>query len=435
VIERYTRPQMGRIWADESRFQKWLDVELAVCEVLAERGEIPPEAMGAIRQRARFDVPGILEIEARVKHDVIAFLTNVAGYVGPDSRYVHVGLTSSDVLDTALALQLVEASDVLIADLEALIDVLEHKAREHRMTVMVGRTHGIHAEPVTLGLKFALWHAETRRHLHRVRSARETVRCGKLSGAVGTFAHIEPEVEAEVCRRLGLEPAPISTQVLQRDRHAEYVTTLAIVASSLDKFATEVRNLQRTEIREVEEFFSRGQKGSSAMPHKRNPVACEQISGLARVVRANAQAALENVPLWHERDISHSSAERVILPDSTILLDYMISRFTTIAGQLLVYPERMRENLDKMRGLVFSQAVLLALTRGGMTREQAYECVQRNAMKVWETGTGFRELVEADPEIRSALSQKEIAACFDLERQLRHVDTIYRRVFGEASGR
>ena len=429
MIERYTRPEMGRLWSDESRFRRWLEVELAVCEALAERGEIPAEALRTIREKARFDVAEIHAIEERVKHDVIAFLTSVANAVGPDSRFIHKGLTSSDVLDTALALQLVEAADRIIAGVETLQGVLRRRAGEHRMTVMVGRTHGIHAEPVTLGLKFALWHAEMDRNLVRLRAARETVRVGKLSGAVGTFAHLGPDVEDDVCRRLGLKPAPIATQVLQRDRHAEYLCALAVTAASIEKFATEIRNLQRTDIREVEEPFGMGQKGSSAMPHKRNPVVCENLTGLARLVRVNALAALENVALWHERDISHSSVERVILPDSTILLDTMLARFTTVVDGLLVYPERMLENLGRMKGLVFSQALLLELVEAGATREEAYDWVQRSAMKVWETGKEFRALVEDDPDIAKTLSPEAIAACFDLGRHLRHVDTLFRRVF------
>ncbi len=434
MIERYTRPEMGRIWTDESRFQRWLEVELAVCEVRGQRGEIPADSLQTIRRRARFDVAAIREIEQRVKHDVIAFLTNVGSSVGPDARYIHFGLTSSDVIDTALALQLLDASDLLIGGVERLKAVLQRRAREHRMTVMAGRTHGIHAEPITFGLKLAVWHAEMERNLKRLRSARETVRTGKLSGAVGTFAHVDPDLEEVVCRRLGLAPAPVSTQILQRDRHAEFVAALAITASSIDKFATEIRNLQRTDIREVEELFSEGQKGSSAMPHKRNPVGCEQLSGLARVVRANAQAALENVTLWHERDISHSSAERIILPDSTILLDYMLDRFTTLVDGLIVYPERMKENLERTRGLVFSQSILLALLRAGAGREQAYEWVQRCAMRAWQTGADFQELAGADPDIRKILDPKQIAACFDFGSHLRHIDTVFRRVFGTDGG-
>jgi adenylosuccinate lyase len=423
---------MGQLWSDESRFRRWLEVELAVCEVLAEQGGIPPEAMRTIRERARFDVAEIHEIELNVKHDVIAFLTSVANAVGPESRFIHMGLTSSDVLDTALALQLGEAADRIIAGVESLMAVLRERAFEHRMTVMVGRTHGIHAEPVTLGLKFALWHAEMERNLVRLRAARETVRVGKLSGAVGTFAHLEPEVEEEVCRRLGLTPAPIATQVLQRDRHAEYLCALAVTACSIEKFATEIRNLQRTDIREVEEPFTKGQKGSSAMPHKRNPVGCENLTGLARIVRADAVAAMENVALWHERDISHSSVERVILPDATILLDYMLARFTGIVTGLVVYPERMRENLVRMKGLIFSQALLLGLVDAGATREQAYDWVQRSAMKVWETGEEFHALVARDPDIAAILPAERIAACFEMSRYLRHVDTLFRRVFKDA---
>jgi adenylosuccinate lyase len=425
---------MARIWTDESRFGRWLDVELAVCEELAARGEIPPEAMETIRRKARFDVAGILEIEEKVKHDVIAFLTNVAGYVGEESRFIHMGLTSSDVLDTALALQLVASADRLITDLQSLLGVLERRAHEHRMTVMVGRTHGIHAEPITFGLKLAVWYAEMGRNLDRLRAARERIRVGKLSGAVGTFAHQDPSLEAAVCRRLGLEPAPVSTQIIQRDRHAEFASVLAILASSIEKIATEIRNLQRTDILEVEEYFSSGQKGSSAMPHKRNPITSEQLSGLARVIRGNAQAALQNVPLWHERDISHSSVERVILPDSTILADYMLVRLTNLVDRLLVYPERMRENLEKMRGLVYSQSLLLALVRAGVTREQSYEWVQRCAMKVWQSSDDLKSLAGSDPDIQRVLGAGEIAACFDLKRHLRHVEAIFARLFANREG-
>jgi adenylosuccinate lyase len=431
MIERYTRPEMGRLWTDEARFATWLEVEIAVCEALASRGRIPAAELATIRERAGFDVRRIAEIEAEVRHDVIAFLTSVSEKVGPASRHIHYGLTSSDVLDTALALTLVRAADLILADLDRLMAVLKRRGLEHRRTVMVGRTHGIHAEPYTLGLKFAGWYAEAARNRERVARARDEVRFGKISGAVGTYAHLGPDVEAEVLSRLGLLVEPVSTQVVPRDRHAAYVSTLAVLACSVDRIVTEIRHLQRTDVREVEEPFAKGQKGSSAMPHKRNPVGCENLSGLARLVRSHAGAALENVALWHERDISHSSVERVILPDATILVDYMLNRLAGILDGLLVYPDAMRENLDKTRGLVFSQAVLLALTRSGMTREAAYAAVQRNAMKVWEGGAGFRELLDGDPEVAAVLSKADVAAAFDPSAALRHVDAIFARVFGD----
>jgi len=423
---------MGRIWSDENRFRLWLRVEIAVCEALAERGVIPRRALAVIRSRAGFDVADIARIEEKVRHDVIAFLTSVARRVGPDSRFIHLGLTSSDVVDTALALQLVEASDLLIAGVGKLRAALRERAFEHRDTVMIGRTHGIHAEPITFGLKLALWYEEMGRNLARLERARETVRVGKLSGAVGTFAHLGPDVEADVCRRLGLVPDPIANQVIQRDRHAELVTAIALAASSMDKITTEIRNLQRTDVREVEEPFAKGQKGSSAMPHKRNPVVCEQISGLARLMRSNAQAALENVPLWHERDISHSSVERVILPDSTILLDYTLAKLTWIVSGLLVYPDRMQENLDRMKGLVYSQTLLLALAQGGLTREAAYEAVQRASMRVWAGEGTLREMVLREEKIVATLGRRGVEACFDPRRHLRRVPELFRRVFGRS---
>ncbi len=431
MIERYTRAEMGRLWTDEARFATWLEVELAVCEALGARGMIPAADLAAIREKAGFDTKRIAEIEAEVRHDVIAFLTSVSEKVGPPARHIHYGLTSSDVLDTALALTLVRAADLILADLGRLMEVLRRRALEHRRTVMVGRTHGIHAEPYTLGLKLAGWYAEAARNRERLGAAREEIRHGKISGAVGTYAHLGPEIEAEVLERLGLRPEPVSTQVVPRDRHAAYVSALAVTASSVDRIATEIRHLQRTDVREVEEPFAKGQKGSSAMPHKRNPVGAENLCGLARLVRSHAGAALENVALWHERDISHSSVERVILPDSTILVDYMLSRLTGILDGLLVYPDAMRANLDKMRGLVFSQAVLLALTRAGMSRDAAYAAVQRNAMKVWEGSAGFRDLLASDPEVSAALSGADLDAAFDASQTLRHVDAIFSRVFGE----
>ena len=432
MIPRYTRPEMGRIWSDENRFRLWLKVEIAVCEALAARGVVPRRALAVIKARAGFDVAEIERIEEKVRHDVIAFLTSVANRVGPDSRFIHLGLTSSDVVDTALAMQLVEAADLLIDGVDALRSALRRRAFEHRDTVMIGRTHGIHAEPITFGLKLALWHEEMGRNRARLERARENVRVGKLSGAVGTFAHLGPDVEADVCRRLGLAPDPIANQVIQRDRHAELVTTIALTASSMDKITTEIRNLQRTDVREVEEPFAKGQKGSSAMPHKRNPVVCEQVSGLSRLMRSNAQAALENVPLWHERDISHSSVERVILPDSTILLDYTLAKLTWIVSDLLVYPERMQENLDRMKGLVYSQTLLLALARGGLTREDAYEAVQRASMRVWAGEGTFLETVLQEKPIVATLGRRGVEACFDPRRHLRAVPVLFRRVFGSA---
>ncbi|HEY7680972.1 MAG TPA: adenylosuccinate lyase [Terriglobia bacterium] len=429
MIPRYTRPEMGAIWTDENKFQKWLEVELVTAEVLAERGEIPAEAARAMRAKARFDVKRIGEIEAEVKHDVVAFTTAVAENLGPESRYLHYGLTSNDVVDTAQALQLREASRLILEGLRRLGETLKKRAFEFKDTAMVGRTHGVHAEPITFGLKLANWYAENRRNLERMERAGQDMAVGKLSGAVGTFAHIGPEVEEKICERLGLRAAPISSQVIQRDRHAHYVATLAVIAASLEKIALEIRSLQRTEVREAEEYFGKGQKGSSAMPHKRNPVSCEQICGLARVVRANALAALEDVALWHERDISHSSVERVILPDSTILTDYLLDRTRRILEQLLVYPERMRQNLEMTQGLVFSGQLLLDLAAKGVLREQAYQWVQRNAMKAWENGDDFRKLVAADPDISRSLTAAEQAAAFDLKRQLRHVDAIFARVF------
>ena len=429
MIPRYTRPAMGAIWTEENKFKQWLEVELAAAEVLAERGEIPAEAARALRQKAKFDVKRIAEIEAEVKHDVVAFTTAVSENLGPESRWLHFGLTSNDVVDTAQALLVREASALILEDLAQLGEVLHRRAIEFKDTVMVGRTHGVHAEPITFGLKLANWYAENHRNIARMVRAAEEMAVGKISGAVGTFAHVGPEVEEAICAKLGLEAAPISSQVIQRDRHAYYLSTLAVIAASLDKIATEIRALQRTEVREAEEYFSKGQKGSSAMPHKRNPVGCEQICGLARVVRSNAQAALENVALWHERDISHSSVERVILPDSTILVDYLLYRTRVTIEKLFVYPERMRKNLDLTRGLVFSGQLLLDLAAKGVLREEAYLWVQRNAMRAWENGEDFRKLVDADPDITRVLSAAEINAAFDLARHLRNVDAIFARVF------
>ncbi len=431
MISRYSRPEMAALFSDEARFARWLDVEIPACEVLAKRGEIPAEAVAVIREKAGFDVQRIHEIEAEVKHDVIAFLSSVAEKVGPESRYIHYGLTSSDVVDTALALTLFSAAALVRQDVEQLMATCRRQALAHRHTVMIGRTHGIHAEPTTLGMKFLLWYADLDRSLARLDASRERLRVGKLSGAVGTYAHLGPEVEEEVCLLLGLQPAPISTQVLQRDRHGEYLAVLGLLASTVEKMALEVRNLQRTDDREVEEPFGRGQKGSSAMPHKRNPVGCENITGLARVVRANVQAGMENIALWHERDISHSSVERVILPDSSILVDYMIHRMDGILAGLLVYPERMLENMNRLHGLTFSGVVLLALVRTGLTRDEAYLMVQRNAMKVWEQKGSLKDLLAADEEVAGRLGPEELDRLFDLDYQLRHVDQVYERVLGE----
>jgi adenylosuccinate lyase len=430
MIERYTRPEMGQLWTQENKFKTWLQVEILVCEALAELGKIPQEAVNRIRERAKFDVKRIEEIEKEVRHDMIAFLTNVGEFVGEDARYLHLGLTSSDVIDTALGIQLKQASEILENDIQHLLEVIKSRALEHKNTLMIGRTHGIHAEPITFGLKMAVWYTEMKRNQERLRRAKETVSCGKISGAVGTFANIDPFVEAYVCRKAGLTPAPVSTQIIQRDRHGEFVSVLALMASSLDKFATEIRGLQKTEIREVEEPFYEGQKGSSAMPHKRNPVSCEQISGLARVVRGYVVAALEDIPLWHERDISHSSVERIILPDSTILLDYMLTHFTRILRDLRVYPENMKRNLGLTRGLIFSESLMLLLTTKGLSRERAYKLVQRNAMQVWDQGVEFKKLILEDPDIRTHLTEEEIEACFNLEHHLQRVDFIFQRVFG-----
>jgi adenylosuccinate lyase len=429
MISRYTDPQMGSIWTDQNKFQKWLEVEIATAEVEAEAGLIPKSAARAIRRKARFEVERILEIEKKVKHDVIAFTTNVAEHVGRESRYLHYGLTSNDVVDTAQALQVREASQILLARLNRLGEVLKRRAFEFKHTPMIGRTHGIHAEPITFGCKLAIWYAENQRNTERVAYAAEQMRVGKISGAVGTYTHLPPVIEKKICARLGLRPAPASSQVIQRDRHAFYLCTLAVVAASLEKIALEVRGLQRTEVREAEEYFSPEQKGSSAMPHKRNPVTAEQITGLARVVRANAQAALENVALWHERDISHSSVERIILPDSTILVDYLLGKTTRLLETLLVYSGRMRENLDLLKGLIFSGQLLLDLVEKGALREEAYRWVQRNAMQVWETREDYRTLIERDPDIRRYLTPKEIASVFNVERYLKHVDGIFRQVF------
>ncbi len=436
MIQRYTRPEMGRIWSEQNKFQTWLEVELAAAEVLAELGEVPAEAARLLRQHAGFDLERIHQIEREVKHDVIAFTTAVAERMAAAgaadaSRWLHYGLTSYDVVDTALALQLRQAADLLAGGLERLCEALKRRAFEFKDTPQVGRTHGVHAEPVTFGLKFALWYDEGRRNLGRLRAAAEEAAVGKISGAVGTYAHLGPEAEERICARLGLKPARISSQVVSRDRHAFYLAVLALIAALLEKIALEIRHLQRTEVLEAEEAFAAGQKGSSAMPHKRNPVACEQICGLARVVRANLQAAFENIALWHERDISHSSVERIILPDSAILTDYLLERTTQLIENLRVYPDRIARNLRLTRGLIFSGQLLLDLAAAGMLREQAYRIVQAHAMRCWEQGEDFRAAIESDPAIRAFLSPEQIAASFSLERQLRNTGRIFKRVFGE----
>ena len=429
MIPRYTRPEMGKVWSEENRFRAWLKVEIAATETLAEAGKVPKEAARVIRESANFDVKRINEIEAEVKHDVIAFTTSVAEFVGPESRWFHYGLTSNDVVDTAQALLITEASKIISADLKRLSEVLKRRAWEFKDTPMIGRTHGIHAEPVTFGFKLANWYSETQRNIARFQMAAEDMRVGKLSGAVGTLAHLDPEIEEAICARLGLKAAAVSSQVIQRDRHAFYLATLAVIASTLDKIATEIRHLQRTEVREAEEFFSEKQKGSSAMPHKRNPVTCEQISGLARVVRSNAQAGFENVALWHERDISHSSVERVILPDSTTLIDYMLQKTASLIDTLFVYPERMKANLESTGGLVFSGQLLLDLVEHGVSREDAYRIVQSHAMKAWKEGLNFRELILNDAEITRRVPRQQIERAFDAKRQLRNIDRIFARVF------
>jgi adenylosuccinate lyase len=422
---------MTAIWTDEAKFQRWLQLEIAAVEARMEAGIVPPHALDTIKEKAAFNVEEILEIEKETKHDVIAFLTNVANYVGPDSRYIHEGLTSSDVVDTCLAMQMRDAGAILVNDIEQLVAVLAKRAVEFKYTVEMGRTHGIHAEPTTFGLKLLLWHEEMKRNLERMKRAVETISVGKISGAVGTYQHLSPDIEAAVCRKLGLEPSSISTQILQRDRHAEFATTMAIVGSSIEKFSVELRHLQRTEVREAEEYFSKGQKGSSAMPHKRNPITFERLTGLARVVRSNSVAALENVALWHERDISHSSVERIIMPDSTIALCYMLRTFSESLETLLVYPERMEENFNSSYGLTTSQTLLLALTAKGLTREDAYRLVQRNAMESWATKTHLRELVLKDEELLRHISAEEIAGLFSFDTILGKlkdsVDVIFKR--------
>ncbi|MGD7046191.1 adenylosuccinate lyase [Jeotgalibacillus proteolyticus] len=428
MIERYTRPEMGAIWTEQNRFQAWLEVEILACEAWAELGDIPKEDVKKIRENASFDVARIQEIEAETRHDVVAFTRAVSETLGAEKKWVHYGLTSTDVVDTALSYILRQANEILLKDIENFVDILAAKAKEHKMTVMMGRTHGVHAEPTTFGLKLALWHEEMKRNLDRFKHAASGVEFGKMSGAVGTYANINPFVESYVCEKLGLQAAPISTQTLQRDRHAEYLATLALIATSIEKFAVEVRSLQKSETREVEEFFSKGQKGSSAMPHKRNPIGSENMTGLARLIRGYMQTAYENVPLWHERDISHSSAERVILPDATIALNYMLNRFGNIVKNLTVFPDNMKRNMDRTLGLIYSQRVLLALIDKGLSREEAYDTVQPKAMEAWEKQVHFRELVEAEDAITSKLTPDEIEDCFDYHYHLQHVDTIFTRL-------
>jgi len=431
VIARYSRAEMSRIWEPENRFSKWLEVEIAACEAWAKLGKIPKKSLDKIKKTARFDVGRIDEIEKTVKHDVIAFLTSVAEHVGPDSRFIHIGLTSSDVLDTSLALLLVEAADIIIGDIDGLMAVIKDKAYQHKMTVMMGRSHGIHAEPTTFGLKMAGWYDEMSRNRERMRHAKDTVACGKISGAVGTFSSIDPRVEAYALKKLGLAPESVATQVVHRDRHAEYFSALAVVASSIEKFAVEIRHLQRTEVLEAEEPFTPGQKGSSAMPHKRNPILSENLTGLARLVRGYAVSAMENVALWHERDISHSSVERVIAPDATILVDFMLYRATGLIRDLVVYPDNMAANMDRLKGLVYSQKALLKLVEKGLTREEAYSAVQRNAMKVWAGLGDFKSTLLEDAEVMNYLSVKDVDGCFDVKPYLAHVDYIFKRTFAK----
>jgi adenylosuccinate lyase len=432
MIERYARREMAVIWTQENRFKRWLDVELAACEAWNRLGKIPGGSLRVIKEKADFDIERIDEIERTVKHDVISFLTSVADFVGPDSRYIHMGLTSSDVLDTSLALLMKEAASLIIKDIKGLMEVIKVRAFEHKMTVTIGRSHGIHAEPTTFGLKMALWYDEMKRNLQRMKRARDVIGYGKISGAVGTFANLPPFVEEYVCKKLGLKCAPVSTQIVQRDRHAEYFSTLAIIATSIEKFAVEIRHLQRTEVLEAEEHFTRGQKGSSAMPHKRNPVLSENLTGLARLVRGYGQSALDNIPLWHERDISHSSVERVIGPDATILVDFMLTRMTTLVRDLVVYPKNMEKNLHLLQGLIFSQKVLLALVDKGESREDAYRLVQRNAMEVWKGRGAFKGLLKKDREVTKRLKKREIDGCFDMSSHLANVEYIFKRVFGES---
>ena len=429
MIDRYTRKEMGDLWTDQIKYQTWLKVEIHACEALTTIGRIPKKSLAIIKRKANFSVERIEEIEAETKHDVIAFLTSVAEHVGPDSRYIHMGLTSSDVLDTSLAYLLRKAGLMILKDVDNLMSVIKKKAFKYKETVMIGRSHGIHAEPITFGLKLAIWHDEMRRNKERLEHAIDAISCGKISGAVGTFANTPPLVESYVCKKMGLKPAPASTQIVQRDRHAEFFSVLAIMASTIEKMALEIRHLQRTEVLEAEEYFSKGQKGSSAMPHKRNPIGSENLCGLARIVRNNAISAFENIPLWHERDISHSSVERVIGPDSTILMDYMLHRMTNILNKLMVYPKNMRANLDKLKGLIFSQQVLVALAEAGVTREDAYKLVQEQAMLVWQGKGSFKDLVLEESSIREHLGEEKIKEIFDVGYHLKYISAIFNRVF------
>lgn len=428
MIDRYTLPKMGEIWQEQNKFAKMLKLEILACEALAKVGKIPKKALEKIKHKAKFDLAEIKKIEERTKHDVVAFIVNLGQNLGPEARYLHMGLTSSDLLDTSLSLQCIEASDILIADLKKLLEIIFAKAKKYKETMCVARTHGVHAEPTTFGFKLAVWYDETRRNLERLEQAKENMRVGKLSGAVGTYAHIDPLVEEYVCSKIGLKPDNISTQIIQRDRHAQLLNTLALIGSSLEKFATEIRLLQKTELLEVEEPFFKGQIGSSAMPHKRNPVTCERICGLSRLLRANAQAALENINLWHERDISHSSVERIILPDSAIALDYMLNKFISLLDGLLVYPKNMILNLTKTRGLIYSQRILLELMQKGLTRDDAYELIQRCAMQVWQEGTEFKDVLLRDRKIRRLLTSAEIDGCFNAKYYLRYIDKIFKRL-------
>lgn len=430
MIDRYSRPEMKQIWSNENKYKKWLEVEICAVEAWAELGVVPKESAKNIREKADFDIKKVEEIEEKTKHDVIAFLTNVGEYVGADSRFIHLGLTSSDMLDTALAVLMKESMELIIKDVDELLVVIKERALEHKNTIMIGRTHGIHAEPITFGLKLAIWFEEMKRNKKRLENALETISYGKISGAVGTYAYLDPKVEEFVCEKLGLKPAPVSNQVIQRDRYAEVFASLAILSGTVEKIATEIRHLQRTEVLEAEEYFSKGQKGSSAMPHKRNPILSENLCGLARVVRSCFQPAIENCALWHERDISHSSVERFICPDAFITADFMLGRLKGLIKNLQVYPERMLENLNKLKGLVFSQHVMLELTKHGISREKAYEIVQRNAMRVWNENKDFKGLLLEDDEVKSYLKESEIEKMFDLSIFLRHADTIYKRVFG-----
>ena len=428
MINRYTLPRMRELWSQENKYLKWLEVELLACEANASMGKIPKSALARIKKKAKFDPKRIEQIEKKTRHDLLAFVTNVGEYVGENSKYIHLGLTSYDVVDTALSVLLKEAGEILLADLRSLSQQIKKKALKYKYTPMTGRTHGVHAEPITLGLKFALWYSETDRNIQRLKRAIEIISVGKISGSVGNYAHVAPEVESYVCRKLKLKPASVSSQILQRDRHAEFLTTLAIIASSVEKFATEIRNLQRTEILEMEEGFARGQKGSSSMPHKRNPITCERLSGLARVIRGYALSSLENIALWHERDLTDSSVERVILPDSTTLLDYMLIKFTQILKNLSVYPENMLKNLEKTKGLIFSQRVLMELTPK-IGKEKAYQVIQSNAMKAWNTDKSFKELLKKDKRLAKVITEKELDECFDLKYYMKFVDQIFKRVF------